>query len=158
MIRSCLELFPDAPDGALVTWEEVQALTRHVRQTHGVDLGLPSSMESLRILSIHGYRIFDEYFTSWSVHFLPPQDRTLLESRLAEKADGHGFRLALVSGVEGAEGQNAFRYALREDVDMVVVDYVPQKLKDRTLLLRLLHTASETGHAVIVVGPPIPLE
>lgn len=158
MIRSCLELFPDAPDGSLVSWEEVQSLNRHIKETFGAAFPLPANKEGMRILNVYGYRAHEGLFTARMVHYFPLQERAAMESLLAEKAKDYGFRVALISGVERPERQDAFCYAMREDVDMLVVDYEPAGLKDRSSLLNLLHVAAETGHAVIVIGPVIALD
>ena len=157
MVR-CLDLFPDVPDDFLMPWATSLALESHVQKEFGVSLGIPEDRSGLRVFNLQDYKMPEALAWKQTVQYLSPQPRETLETLLAVPTPGHWFRLALIDDLEKPDRLKAFRYALRMDVDMLVVSYDPAGLADRQPLLQLMHSAAETGQVVVVIGPPIALD
>jgi hypothetical protein len=155
ILRSCLDLFPDHPDGFSLPPEQMQALAQHLRENFQTPVNFSLSSHGLRILWHRDADIPPQLLPFGEVRHLALASREELESQLQCAAPGYEFKMALLDAMPLEHWVPAFLMALREDVDILVTGYDPALMTPRHSLLEYLHTAAETGHLVVVIGPPI---
>lgn len=155
ILRHCLDLFPDHPDGFSLPPEQMPALAQHLEKHFQTPASFSLKNEGLRILWHRDAEIPPALLPFGEVRYLAPASRQALESQLQRSALGHNFKMALLDAMPWERWVLAFQMALREDVDVLVTGYDPDVMTERQPLLEQLQAAAHTGHLVVVIGPSI---
>lgn len=148
-----LDLFPDEEDGFLLPLSAEMAIMNRIAEL-GFDPGdtRADRRQGLHIVKIHGWGIredeYNHFMTEKSIKHLDESTLPNIRNLILQEFEGAETRIALIDANDPAF-MNAWRQALRNDVDFVIAGVCNEKT-DAEVLNRI-QLARETGHFTYLV-------